>query len=317
MQKLFRAASLSTLLLLANCTSSNSETVDEIVDDSSDNQISSVTNEEPASPDIPSPEQVSEESAAAAALDAAEGTTANTDASIQDLPADQQAVGTINQVDDTHVNSLSGTLPQQASPDVPPPPSLSEIVGNQEPMGAANEASDVLSPMADEAPRKAKGKTKRSKSSRPMSHEVSNEQPIGDQKVYIVQPGDTLGTISRVVYGSRKLWRSLASLNNLDENSKIFPGDAIKYNADKNTMSFESEWENLPQSTVTVRSSDTLSAIAARVMGNPAYWKLLWRWNESVVSNPHRISPGSTLKYVKQEDLSAFLTERKSRGLAH
>ncbi|EFX60475.1 hypothetical protein DAPPUDRAFT_343548 [Daphnia pulex] len=52
-------------------------------------------------------------------------------------------------------------------------------------------------------------------------------------------------------------------------------------------------------------------------MGSSQYWKLLWRWNEGALSNPHRISPGIELRYVKPQDLTAFLTERKNRVPAH
>lgn len=317
MQNILRVASLSTLLFLANCSSSNSETVDEIVDESGDNQISSPDADEPASPEIPSPEQVSEESNASADMASVDS---NSPTTTQELPPDQQGVAAISQAEDNQQSGLAASSPELVSPDVPPPPSLAEIVDTQAPLGAANETPDALSP-ADESQERQRPQpsTKSRKNKRRMAQGDSLPAPQlnGDDRIYIVQPGDTLGTISLTIYGTSRFWPSLAKQNQLDQNSRIYPGDALRYKADQGAESFESEWQNLPKSTVTVRASDTLSAIADRVMGSPHYWKLLWRWNEESLQSPHQISPGLNLKYVKPQDLTAFLTERKSRNMAH
>lgn len=48
--------------------------------------------------------------------------------------------------------------------------------------------------------------------------------------------------------------------------------------------------------TYTVRSGDTLSAIAKRVYGNPALWTWLWHVNSATISNPNSIYVGEVLK---------------------
>ncbi len=318
LRNIIRAGALSAILLSTSCTSSDSATVDEIVDESSDNQISSQEPEEaPASPDIPSPADVSKEVAGASGTMADSGSVdSGSPTSIQDLPQDQQGVDSINQAEDNSVSGLSSGSLDQVSPDVPPPPSLSEIVGDQEPMGSDNETPDALSP-APEKKVKNHGKKIRKNKKAKMQDASRSTQGSGDSKVYIVQPGDTLGSIARVIYGSSRRWHSIARTNQLSHSTRIYPGDMLRYDADADSSSFDAEWQSLPQSSVSVRKSDTLSSIAARIMGNSQYWKLIWRWNEDTLSNPHRISPGTQLKYVKPQDLTAFLTERKNRELAH
>jgi LysM repeat protein len=48
--------------------------------------------------------------------------------------------------------------------------------------------------------------------------------------------------------------------------------------------------------TYTVRPGDTLSSIAQRFYGNPAYWAWLYHVNSSVVHNPNSIYVGEVLK---------------------
>jgi len=59
---------------------------------------------------------------------------------------------------------------------------------------------------------------------------VANREGMGS---YIVQPGDTLSTISVRVYGTSSRWMELAHLNRLGNGSVIFPNELILYVPDQ------------------------------------------------------------------------------------
>jgi hypothetical protein len=59
---------------------------------------------------------------------------------------------------------------------------------------------------------------------------IANRENMGS---YIVQPGDTLSTISMKIYGSIGRWKELAHLNRLGDGSVIFPKELILYVPDQ------------------------------------------------------------------------------------
>jgi nucleoid-associated protein YgaU len=59
---------------------------------------------------------------------------------------------------------------------------------------------------------------------------ITNRENMGS---YIVQPGDTLSTISVKIYGTSGRWMELAHLNRLGNGSVIFPNELILYVPDK------------------------------------------------------------------------------------
>ncbi len=61
----------------------------------------------------------------------------------------------------------------------------------------------------------------------------ANTENLGS---YIVQAGDTLGTISKKIYGSPQRWMELAHLNQLGNGSLIYPKELIFYVKDPQTL---------------------------------------------------------------------------------
>ena len=74
---------------------------------------------------------------------------------------------------------------------------------------------------------------------------------------------------------------------------------------------------SVPKASVTVEKGDTLTKIAAKVMGQASYWKMLWRLNETALTNPNRISVGQALQYVNAKDLEVALSAGKRDPAAH
>ena len=115
---------------------------------------------------------------------------------------------------------------------------------------------------------------------------------------YVVFPGDTLGTISRKIYGSNKEWKVLADLNGLVDPFVIRVGDVLKFDdSSAKAKAFASQY-HATMKTVVVKSGDSLSKISAAVYGNSGKWKLLLGVNKDKITNPNQIAAGMSLRYV-------------------
>ena len=306
---LYRSLLLTLAVSLTACSSSNSESVEDVMDDSSDNQINSPVREpEMIDGEIPSPEIVSAETSAMAASGAAEPAAAT---------GDQSEIDSIIQAEDSAQNQLA-QKPESAPAAVAVAPSEQpDSYGMESPslatVAAEGEGKAVVSKRSAAKSHHSKSKVK----TRRANLEGASPIDASGLKAYIVQPGDTLGRISQILYGTSKRWQNLAQVNKLGNSTAIYPGDVLQYSPDEHSASFEAQWEGLPRKTLTVKQHDTLSNIAAQVMGHKHFWKLLWRWNASVVSDPHRIAPGQSISYVAPQDLTSFYTERKKQVLSH
>lgn len=346
LRRFYTGLALSALILSSNCTTSDSaDTEDELAAADAGNQVVEVQKDEIRDSEIPDPEQVAVEAqqAAEAAGESIDGNSSN---AIQDLNAEQQAEPRSPELPESHPADASNyQMAEQnkgAQPvsDVEPAaaaseslPSLSQVVAESDTPAAANDSgmaqqtsNDMVSAtdagmdnsasamdagMASDKPAKArKNKVRKAaRSPRGMEHLSGN--------FYIVQPGDTLGQIATVIYGTSRRWQDLASANNLEASTPIFPGDILRYPADSASAEFETAYKNLPRSKVVVQKGDTLELIAERQLGNKAFWKLVWRWNESIIAEPNKIFEGQSLDYIAAEELTALLSDRKGLKQAH
>lgn len=183
--------------------------------------------------------------------------------------------------------------PEMPIDTAPPVPAMADII------------DDSAAAQADAVPEAEEAEVKSSKKSSKRKRLAKSPTLNGNEKMYIVQPGDTLSKIAAAIYGTQGEWQNLAELNGINGKSKIFPGDALKYVPSEKTAAFESKVDSLPKATITVEKGDTLSKIATRVMGNASYWKMLWRWNEAAIPDANMIAVGMTLSYVSAKDLEA------------
>jgi nucleoid-associated protein YgaU len=343
LRRFYTGLALSALILSSNCTTSDSaeDTEDSFAAADAGNQIVDIQRDESTDSEIPDPEQVAAEAQQAAEA-AGESIDGNSSSSIQDLNVEQQADQRAPELPESHPADASNyQMAEQnktAEPvsDIEPVsqtdslPSLSQVVAESDATGAETDSAQENSNemvgatdtsvgirdgnmdagMAAEKPAKArKNKVRKTRSPRGMEHLSGN--------FYIVQPGDTLGQISTVIYGTSRRWQDLASANSLEANTPIYPGDVLRYPADSASEAYESAYRNLTRSKVVVQKGDTLEQIAERELGNKAYWKLVWRWNESIIAEPNRIFEGQSLDYIATEELTALLSDRKGLKSAH
>ncbi len=315
-----RTLALTALLFSSSCTSDGTEPVETVEEE---NRIPTQSDEVVDS-ELPSPEAASVE-----AQKAGEAIDSNSSGEVQNLSSDQQmavdqsANGAGQEVapastagaETAAAPSESPALPEAAiaaettpaSPVVP-----AEEVAPAEPIAKTSETA-AAGPAAAKASAHKSKKSKKSQS----SHARKTPSLSGNEKVYVVQPGDTLGSISTMLYGSNKEWKTLANLNGLNDAGLIFPGDALKYTASEASAAFEARYDGLAKVSVTVEKGDTLTKIAARVMGQAQFWKLLWRWNEKTLADPNKIAVGQTLDYVSAQDLVAASRATAEPAAAH
>lgn len=192
-------------------------------------------------------------------------------------------------------------------------------------LATAEESVDAAEPSApgqaqdtvEQAPAQAQPKTKGKKSkARTMATNESRVSTDDMSHVYIVQPGDTLSTISQKIYGTSRNWRSLAEANQISEANRIFPGDVIRFDATGGSDVYVEAMKSLPQQEYTVVAGDTLAKIAAKTMGQEAAWKTLWIQNKTKIPNPNLVLAGATIHYVNPQDMEKALQEARQNKTA-
>ncbi|WP_141736636.1 LysM peptidoglycan-binding domain-containing protein [Oligoflexus tunisiensis] len=319
-RRFYTGLALSALILASNCTlSDNSELEDLDAADAGD-QVVEVQQNEITDSEIPAGDGPETTDAAGESIDG------NSSSAIQDLNVEQQAehkgpeLPEMEPVDAQPVSDVEAAAAQTESL-----PSLSQVVAESDGSAAAQPYGQDMVSATDssmesatvdagtdtaEAPAEVRRPKVRKSSSPAGMEDLSGN-------FYIVQPGDTLGRISSMLYGTSRRWQEIAAANNLEANSPIYPGDVLRYPADAASAEYEAAYKNLSRSQIVVQKGDTLEAIAERQFGNKAFWKLLWRWNESIIAEPNRIFEGQSIECVEPEELAALLSDRKGLKAAH
>ena len=114
-------------------------------------------------------------------------------------------------------------------------------------------------------------------------------------RIYTVREGDTLSGIAARELGDADRWPEIATLNNLSDPDSISVGQQLRIPV---PVSSPPPPVGPPPPTntrtYTVRSGDTLSAIAQRELGSANRWPEIARLNN--ISNPERIEVGQVLQ---------------------
>jgi len=134
---------------------------------------------------------------------------------------------------------------------------------------------------------------------------------IGSKMAYIVEAGDTLGKISRKIYGTPGRWNELATLSGMANPSRIYPGDLVYYTLDEKAVSFATAYESIQRGTESVQPGDTLATIAQRIYGSSKAWRSLWRHNDNI-DNPDILTAGNPIYYVPSGAATAAINTIKS-----
>ncbi|MCX6128814.1 MAG: LysM domain-containing protein, partial [Proteobacteria bacterium] len=258
MSQIYRIFAIATFVLSTNCTTDGDVSDDGLAAADAGNQVVTAAPEEVSDSEIPNPEQVASEAAQAQEgepqkpKDSAELVDPGRAAGMQELTSDQQLNGStelpsesINESNDTYnlakdnkaVQNLIDDTKQTGHNDPLPP--LEHVVAEAEqpspiakkslkpnkidnPEIALAAESTEVSATDDSISVDSPKSTKSSKKHAIKKTKVQPKSGLSDivpANTYIVQPGDTLGKISTILYGSSGHWRELAQANNLSAQS--------------------------------------------------------------------------------------------------
>jgi|LauGreDrversion4_2_1035121.scaffolds.fasta_scaffold03647_8 nucleoid-associated protein YgaU len=127
-----------------------------------------------------------------------------------------------------------------------------------------------------------------------------------DSSQYVIEPGDTLATISKRIYGTAKKWMELAEINGLTDANRIFAGDVIRYDMRVDKAKEFAKTYNTTMKTFVVKKGDSLSKIAAQAYGSPDAWPRLLSFNREKIKDPHHIPVGLKLEYMEGGNFAAL-----------
>ncbi len=142
---------------------------------------------------------------------------------------------------------------------------------------------------------------------------------------YVVKSGDSLGTISSKLYGTKNHWKKLAALNGITNPKSLSIGQVLKTNidqspqtektyatkaspsADEGVSSVESasaaSGNNVEStSAIVVAKGDTLSALAQQYLGSASAWRKVWQMNKETIKNPNLIFVGQVVMFPESQD---------------
>lgn len=144
------------------------------------------------------------------------------------------------------------------------------------------------------------------------TYEQNSIHRTGDTN-HVVRQGETLRSICSTFYGDSGLanavakWNGLHNPNDIEVNSTIaLPkreslvtmGMTFQEPKDTGVSALPSN-KTIEFGTYEVKSGDTLSEIAQKVMGTTKKTQVLIMFNKDVMPNPDRIRPGMILRYPK------------------
>ena len=135
----------------------------------------------------------------------------------------------------------------------------------------------------------------------------------GSKMAYIVQRGDTLSKIAKMVYSNQEKWRELAMASAIKNPNRIYPGDVIYYQLDKVTLAFAKRYESMKREETCVKKGENLAQLSKRIYGTGEQWKFIWRHNDQI-NDPNKLQEGMTIFYVSLrtiEENSAHYSELK------
>jgi nucleoid-associated protein YgaU len=124
-----------------------------------------------------------------------------------------------------------------------------------------------------------------------------SESPIEGFKVYTVEKGDTLTSITREFYGEERLWRNLLSYNadltpdRLRTRTPVLMPhpDQIKAAGSRSTQ------PEVGTGRYRVLKGDTLFSIARRELQDASQWRKVLELNRGILSGPQDLKPDMVL----------------------
>lgn len=121
--------------------------------------------------------------------------------------------------------------------------------------------------------------------------------------VYIARPGDTMKSISAMIFGSPDKVKELKAQNGVG--NKPRPGQKIYYNSplrpeDSTKLLNFYEDTGVPAQTYVAKDGDKLKAVSKQLLGFPDAWKEVWETNS--VESKSKLAAGTEIRYWRGVD---------------
>ena len=140
---------------------------------------------------------------------------------------------------------------------------------------------------AEEAAKAEAAKAEAAKAEEVAKAEAAKAEAAKAEQRYTVQGGDTLGKISGRFYGDPAQWRRI-----YEANKAIIGNNPDVISVGQEFVIPDASTPLPAQRTYTVRSGDTMRAIAQRFYGDEMQWKRIYQANRDRIPNPDVIHVG-------------------------
>ncbi|WP_347358367.1 LPXTG cell wall anchor domain-containing protein [Bdellovibrio sp.] len=312
-------ACLGLAFQVTSCTSKDSQADSEVAADFDSADLEKLEGDEAleiAGDDSLASDQLPED-----ALGESTTTTETTTTTTETTVADGEAT-----TEHTDVATTTETLPADPfaeQPDVasttPPPVETSTSVAQSETSSSVFESSStsessttVVDSGASEAPKKA---------SAPLQKVATTPWKAGGtwyNTVYFARPGDTLKSVSQMIYGSDKR-AELKKGNPTYHSRDVRAGDKVYYNSphrpeDSARMITYYEDNGLAPETYVAKSGDNIRKVSKTLLGYDNAWKEVWASNS--VDSKGEIAEGTELRYWRGGAVAAAPVPQQHQEVA-
>lgn len=127
-------------------------------------------------------------------------------------------------------------------------------------------------------------------------------QPMISTNSYTVVEGDTLMYVAYKMYGDYRMWRSIASINNMSGSQTVLRTGAT-LNIDSSRVRPMPYIDGKPY---VIRIGDTLGKISSEQYGSPQRWEALWKHNAEMIRDPNMIFAGFQMYLLPDGSIAAY-----------
>lgn len=217
--------------------------------------------------------------------------------------------------EDSLESALSETPPTAEAP-APSAPSSSDLkaveptldMPSDEPSLGAPSSSGIadIEPPAKES--KPKAETVSSEAPAPAAASLQKVPDVPFQQsgillntVYIARPGDTVSSVSQMIYGSDKtteLKKANPKLKNRDPrpSEKIFYNSPVRSTDSEKMMTYYED-NGMKAETYVAQEGDTIQKVGKNLLGYDKGWKEIWTTN--AIESKGKLEAGTEIKYYK------------------
>lgn len=120
--------------------------------------------------------------------------------------------------------------------------------------------------------------------------------------VYLARPGDTLKSISKMIYGDDSRVAELKKINTRYKSRSVKPGDKIYYNSpvrpeDSTKIANFYEDSGVPSESYVAQKGDNIRKVSKKLLGYNNAWMEIWSTNP--VDSKGKLAEGEVLRYWK------------------